>query len=86
MRIPRDLGGEALIRCLCRSWGYRQVHQVGSHVILETEDPSHQRIAVPAHRSLRVGTLNGILRAVAHHKGVSRHEILDTLNPGRKGP
>jgi len=79
MKLPRDLAGEALIRCLCRSWGYQQVNQVGSHVILETEDPSHQRIAVPAHKSLRVGTLSGILRTVADHKGVSRQEILDSL-------
>lgn len=79
MKIPRDLSGEALIRCLCRSWGYRQVHQVGSHVVLETEDPSHQRIAVPAHKSLRVGTLNGILRTVAQHKDVDRQAILDSL-------
>lgn len=83
MKIPRDLSGETLIRCLCRSWGYRQVHQVGSHVILETEDPSHQRIAIPAHKSLRVGTLNGILHAVARHKGRSRQEILDSLTSGR---
>ena len=79
MKLPRDLAGEVLVRCLCRRWGYRQVHQVGSHVILETEDPSHQRIAVPDHKSLRVGTLSGILRAVADHKGISRQEIVDSL-------
>jgi len=79
MKLPRDVAGEDLIRCLCRSWGYGQVQQVGSHVVLETEDPSHQRIAVPAHRSLRVGTLSNILRTVADHKRVSRKEILDTL-------
>jgi hypothetical protein len=48
-------------------------------VILETEHPSGQRIAVPDHRSLRVGTLNGILRSVAQHKSVSRQDILDSL-------
>lgn len=36
----------------------------------------HQRIAVPNHKALRIGTLNGILRAVANHKGVAREEIL----------
>lgn len=79
MKIPRDLSGHELIKVLCRSWGYRQVHQVGSHVILETEDPSHHRLAIPDHRCLRVGTLNGILRAVAEHKSVIREEILKTL-------
>ena len=79
MKLPRNLSGEALIRALCRAWGYRRVHQVGSHVVLETDEPSPQRIAVPAHRSLRIGTLNSILRAVAGHKGVTRDEILASL-------
>ncbi len=76
MKVPRDLSGEALIKVLCQSWGYRLVHQVGSHAILETEDPSHQRIAVPVHKSLRIGTLHGILKAVSSHKGVSREDLL----------
>ena len=79
MKIPRDLSGRELIKALCRSWGYKQVHQVGSHVVLETEEPSHHRMAVPDHSTLRVGTLNGILRAVAEHKRVSRENILKTL-------
>ena len=64
---------------MCRSWNYRTVHQAGSHVILETEIPGHQRIPVPDHAFLRIGTLNGILRLVAAHKGVSKEDILDTL-------
>lgn len=79
MKIPRDLNGRDLIKTLCRNWGYRIVHQVGSHVILETDAPSHHRLAVPDHRVLRVGTLNGILRAVAEHKKVTREDILNTL-------
>ena len=79
MKIPRDLNGRDLIKALCRNWGYHMVHRVGSHVILETEDPSHHRLAVPDHRWLRVGTLNGILRAVAEHKKTTREEIINTL-------
>jgi predicted RNA binding protein YcfA (HicA-like mRNA interferase family) len=55
------------------------VHQAGSHIILETEIPGHQRIPVPDHVFLRIGTLNAILRLVATHKGVSKEDILDTL-------
>ena len=44
----------------------------GSHIVLETEDPSHHRIAIPDHDALRIGTFNGILRAVSAHKGVTR--------------
>ena len=79
MKIPRDLSGAKLAKALCRQWDYRQVNQVGSHAILDTEEPSHHRISVPLHRNLRIGTLSGILRAVARHKGVSRDEILRSL-------
>lgn len=51
----------------------------GSHIILQTEDPNHHRIAVPAHKSLRIGTLNAILRAVAASKGVTREALLDSF-------
>ncbi len=76
MRLPRDLSGQDLVSHLCKRWSYRRVHQVGSHIILETEEPSHHRIAVPAHSPLRIGTLNSILSSVANHKSVSREEIL----------
>jgi predicted RNA binding protein YcfA (HicA-like mRNA interferase family) len=76
MKIPRDLSGHDLASVLCRHWGYEKVNQVGSHIVLQTAEPSPHRIAVPAHRAVRVGTLNGILRSVANHKGV---DILDTL-------
>jgi predicted RNA binding protein YcfA (HicA-like mRNA interferase family) len=79
MKIPRDLSGQDLIKLLVRHWGYRQVHQVGSHSILETDTPVHQRLAVPDHRALRVGTLNAILRVVAQHKHTTREELLKHL-------
>jgi len=79
MKLPRDLSGAQLIDALCRSYGYRRVHQVGSHVILETNTPTHHRIAVPNHDSLRVGTLNSILRAVAAAQGIDKKEILRSL-------
>ena len=78
MKIPRDLSGYDLADLLCRRWNYYQVHQVGSHIILETLSPSNLRLAVPAHKPIRIGTLNSILRSVANHKGVSREQILET--------
>lgn len=79
MRLPRDLPGADLAAALCRSWDYSIVHQRGSHIILETSDPFHHRILIPNHNALRIGTLNGILRAVAAHKNVTREEVADTL-------
>ena len=79
MKLPRDLSGSDLIKHLCKRWNYRVVHQVGSHVILQTDIPSHQRLPVPEHDFLRIGTLNSILRLVANHKSMSKEGILAGL-------
>jgi predicted RNA binding protein YcfA (HicA-like mRNA interferase family) len=79
LRIPRDLSGSDLIKCLCRHWEYRHVTQKGSHVRLETFSPSFQRITVPDHDNLAIGTLTAILKSVAAHKGVEIEDILGTL-------
>jgi predicted RNA binding protein YcfA (HicA-like mRNA interferase family) len=79
MRLPRDVSGAHLAYTLCRRWQYVMVHQVGSHIILETSLPFPQRIAVPNHDPLRIGTLVSILRSVARHKGVSRDAIIATF-------
>jgi predicted RNA binding protein YcfA (HicA-like mRNA interferase family) len=79
MKLPRDLHGHDLAAALCRHWGYVKVNQVGSHIVLQTVEPTSHRVAIPAHNQLRVGTLNSILRSVADHKGVDRQTILDSL-------
>jgi len=68
MKVPRDVPGTHFADALCRLWRYAKVHQVGSHIILETSEPSHQRIAIPHHKPLRLGTLISILRTVADTK------------------
>ena len=70
MKLPRDLKGEELAKHLCKHWEYIKIHQVGSHIILQTETPTPHRIAVPAHNPLRIGTLNAILAAVAAQKRI----------------
>ena len=79
MKLPRDLSGKELVTLLCREFGYRLVHQVGSHVILETEEPSHHRLAVPDHTVLRIGTLNAIVRAVGSAKGIDKTHVVAKL-------
>lgn len=76
MKLPRDLSGEEVVRHLCKHWDYVRMHQVGSHIILQTQVPAPHRIAIPAHSSLRIGTLNAILAAVAARKGATKEEIL----------
>lgn len=83
MKIPRDVSGTNLANVLCRRWQYARVHQVGSHIILETSEPTHQRLAIPEHDPVRLGTLISILRAVAQHKGVTRDAIIASLKSFR---
>jgi predicted RNA binding protein YcfA (HicA-like mRNA interferase family) len=79
MKIPRDISGTHLVKTLCQRWKYAKVHQAGSHIILETSEPAHQRIAIPDHHPLRLGTLSSILRTGAQHKGVPRDAIIASL-------
>jgi len=55
------------------------VHQVGTHIIQETAQPTHPRISIPDHDPLRLGTFSAILRAVARHKGAQRGTIIADL-------
>jgi predicted RNA binding protein YcfA (HicA-like mRNA interferase family) len=79
MKLPRDLSGRELAARLGRAFGYRRVHQEGSHIVLETDSPRSHRIAVPDHKALRVGTLNAILRAVAEVQGLPKEEAVQRL-------
>jgi predicted RNA binding protein YcfA (HicA-like mRNA interferase family) len=76
MKLPRDLSGRNVVAILVARFDYRVVHEGGSHIVLETDSPSHRRIAIPDHESLRLGTLSAILRAVASHKHVQRDTIV----------
>jgi predicted RNA binding protein YcfA (HicA-like mRNA interferase family) len=80
LKLPRELSGRELPRVLWARWAYRQVNQVGSHIILQTGTPQHHRISIPDHKPLRIGTLNAILRQVAAAKGVIREDLLATLS------
>ena len=79
MRLPRDLSGRAVARTLIKNLGYRIIHERGTHIVLETESPVHQRIAIPDNRSLRVGTLNAIIKAIASHKDIEKNEVIAFL-------
>jgi predicted RNA binding protein YcfA (HicA-like mRNA interferase family) len=61
--------GRPPCRLVIRRWQYTVVHQIGGHIILETSEPFHQRIVVPKHDPLRIGTFVSILRSVARHIG-----------------
>lgn len=79
MKLPRDLSGAELVKLLCRDFGYRQINQEGSHIILQAESPQSHRLSVPDHSPLRTGTLNAILRSIATARGIDKEDILSKL-------
>ena len=78
MRIPRDTGGEDLAKLL-EKVGYRVTRQTGSHMRLTTTGPREHHLTIPRHKSLRLGTVNGILTDVARHLSISKHELVRRL-------
>jgi predicted RNA binding protein YcfA (HicA-like mRNA interferase family) len=79
MKLSRDLSGRKVVDALVRKLDYRVIHEKGSHIVLETGSPSRQRIVIPDHKSLRLGTLNAILRAVASHKHIDKDQVAALL-------
>jgi predicted RNA binding protein YcfA (HicA-like mRNA interferase family) len=79
LRLPRDLSGHDLISLL-KPYGYRVTRQVGSHVRLEsTLRGEAHHITIPAHHSLRLGTLNAILSDAAQYLKIDRSDLLRQL-------
>jgi predicted RNA binding protein YcfA (HicA-like mRNA interferase family) len=78
MKLPRDLGGEDLA-ALLRQHGYEITRQTGSHLRLTTQQGGEHHITIPRHNSLRIGTLNAILKDVAQHLGIDRDALIKSL-------
>jgi predicted RNA binding protein YcfA (HicA-like mRNA interferase family) len=79
-RLPRDLSGDQLIQALT-SLGYQKTRQKGSHARLTTQSNGEHHVTVPCHDALRVGTLRGILDAIADHFDCTRDDLLEQLFP-----
>jgi predicted RNA binding protein YcfA (HicA-like mRNA interferase family) len=57
VKLPRDVNGAEAARAL-RRLGFEVKRQAGSHVILRRES---RTVVVPQHKTLKPGTLKGIL-------------------------
>ena len=79
MRLPRDISGAELAARL-RQYGYEFTWQTGSHLRLSSsaKDREHH-ITIPAHKELKVGTLNAILGDVAAYLQMDRAKLVETL-------
>ena len=78
MKLPRDVGGSELVKALSR-YGYQLTRQTGSHIRLTTHLKGIHHITIPAHASLRIGTLNAVLRDIAQHLKRDKADIIREL-------
>lgn len=78
MRLPTNVSGDELVRRLARL-GYAPTRQSGSHQRLTTTENGQHHVTVPLHRTLKVGTLRGILTDVADHFEITRDEVAERL-------
>lgn len=78
MKIPRDLDYQEIIRLLA-PLGYSITRQTGSHIRLTTEQKGVHHITIPAHRPVKIGTLNSILVSIAGHFGYTKNELMEKL-------
>lgn len=77
-RLPRHVSGDRLAAAL-QVYGYEVRRRTGSHIRLTTNRNGEHHITIPAHASLRIGTLSGVLAEVSRHLGISKHDLTRTL-------
>ena len=78
MKLPRDMDAPELIKALERL-GYKAVRQTGSHVRLQTSEPTPHAVTIPNHSPLKIGTLAAILGEIAGVRKITREQLLDLI-------
>ncbi len=79
MKLRRDVSGDELVRALAK-YGYRTLRQTGSHVrLVSSFKGTIHPLTIPRHKSLKIGTLNGILKDVAAYLEIEKQQLIDKL-------
>ena len=61
--MPKTFSGKAVVKILCRDFGFSFISQKGSHVKLQKKIGARTiTTIVPMHKELARGTLLGVLR------------------------
>ena len=82
MRLPRDLGSDALVSILSK-YGYHVTRQTGSHLRLTSSlKGTEHNITIPLHKPVKVGTLSSILKDVAAYLEMDKQELIEDLFKG----
>jgi predicted RNA binding protein YcfA (HicA-like mRNA interferase family) len=79
MRLPRELSGKELAKAL-EVVGYAITRQTGSHFRVTTHVNGEHHEVIPNHSSIKIGTLQSILRSVAAHHKLTVAELLKRLD------
>ena len=79
MKLPRDVGGQELAVLLGR-YGYKVTRQTGSHMRLtSTSKGFEHHVTIPAHKPLKVGTLDHIVNEIAAYLEMEHQELVHEL-------
>lgn len=78
MKLPRDVSGLSLAKQL-EKLGYIITRQTGSHIRLTTLKNSEHHVTIPAHKNIKIGTLNSILIDIANHFKITKEELIKIL-------
>lgn len=78
MKLPRDESGESLVKRL-KKLGYSVTRQTSSHIRLTTLEKGEHHITIPAHKNIKIGTLNNILVDIAGHFKITKEELIKKL-------
>lgn len=79
MKLPRDISGERLASLLTR-YGYHETKRTGSHIRLTTTlKGKKHRLTVPAHDTVKIGTLSNIITDLASYLEMDRQALIKQL-------
>ncbi len=78
-RIPRDIGGQELVKLLDK-FGYVVIRQTGSHIRLQSviKGKAHV-ITIPDHNPVKIGTLNNILNDISAYLSIDKKKLVKEL-------
>jgi len=78
-RIPRDLSGRELVKLL-KKYGYQLERETGSHIRLGSKyKGADHKITIPDHKSIKLGTLNSIMKDICFYLGIDKEILIKEL-------
>lgn len=81
MKLPRDVAGSELAKALAK-FGFVVTRQSGSHMRLtRAAADGEQHLTIPAHQSLKAGTLSAILSDAARALAMTKDDLVRAIWP-----